>query len=102
MHGLTYLIFYSASVIITSTLNILGRLDYGTFWRYTGLLILLWLETSLLYKEDFGSFLFPHRTIHEKIQLIHQVGLAMFVALGQVGPVIWPVASSVDIKVIFC
>jgi len=100
MQSITFLIFYASSAVVTLLLLVSGRLDYGTFWRCSGLIVMAWLECGMLLGEEhWTDGFFRWRTVHEKVQIMHHVGVTWCMALSQIGPTLFPY-ETIDIKAV--
>lgn len=89
--------FYAVTVSMILTTAFIGRMDYGRYWRFVGLVLLAGMELSLLFytENSAGGYwdIMPKKTRFEKIQLLHQLYVTLFIALSQIGPTLFPTAD---------
>jgi hypothetical protein len=92
MNSLTQVaLFYSTTLCFIGLATFLGTGGFGTFWRLTGLFGLATLEGfCLLQNKDPSWILFGWRTTHERILILRQCTVALFIALSQLGPILFP------------
>jgi hypothetical protein len=70
-------------------LNTTGTMSFGIYWRYAMLLFMLSTEMYLLFTPDdikiFGfDICSGNWTRHDYITLLHDIGVALFIAMSQV------------------
>ncbi|CAG8501498.1 8170_t:CDS:2 [Ambispora leptoticha] len=92
-HGWTsYVEFYLGTGLFLLILNILGKGQFGRFWRFVTFFGMACIEAKMiLYPSPplFPSLFLPHRPIiFEQIIILRQVFITTFIGLSQVGPVI--------------
>jgi hypothetical protein len=86
--------FYTSSlgfyigVFVFLFVSILSRPeDFGGFWQIVGLIGVAAIEACLMTQEtDVTQWLFPNRTIHERISLLQQAYTGISITIAQLGP----------------
>ncbi|KAI9228433.1 MAG: hypothetical protein DHS80DRAFT_15573 [Piptocephalis tieghemiana] len=87
--------FYVGTLMILGLLTLLHKAMFCQFGRYIALLALAVSEGTLIIQSE-GTFshilriLFPGTTIHDQVQILHQIYITLFIAVSQVGPIWWP------------
>lgn len=88
--------------LILFILNILGKGQFGRFWRFIVFCGIACIETSLILNpqsnSSFLSYLFQNFIIFERIKIFRQLFITIFIALSQVGPVLFPTDNTQDIR----
>ncbi|RUS33533.1 hypothetical protein BC938DRAFT_471217 [Jimgerdemannia flammicorona] len=101
LHGLSGAVsFYLGTGLILVVFNILGKGQFGKFWRLVVFFALACLEFSMLVSPTpfiLSGWLYPYRTTYQQIALLHQLFITVSIALSQVGPVLFP-SESQDIR----
>ncbi|KAJ3197407.1 citrate (Si)-synthase [Irineochytrium annulatum] len=92
MFGLTgYFSFYFGTGVVLMIFTVLGKGEFGRYWRYVTFGMMACLEAALLFNSfDPFAYLLTWRTSSEKVQVMHQVFIAVSIAVSQIGPVVWP------------
>ncbi|KAJ3298716.1 hypothetical protein HK104_010431 [Borealophlyctis nickersoniae] len=91
-----FLTFYSGSALLLGVLSILGKLDFGRYWRFVGLIAMAALEAGMLVGQaDPLSYVFPWRTTQERVIMLRESFIVAFIAVSQIGPVLFPEKKSV-------
>ncbi|PKY44805.1 DnaJ-domain-containing protein [Rhizophagus irregularis] len=94
--------FYLGTGLILFILNILGKGQFGRFWRFIVFCGIACIETSLILNpqsnSSFLSYLFQNFIIFERIKIFRQLFITIFIALSQVGPVLFPTDNTQDIR----
>ncbi|KAI8808784.1 hypothetical protein BJ742DRAFT_807558 [Cladochytrium replicatum] len=103
-------VFYTTTALLLGVLFVLGKGEFGSFWRAIALLLLCSLElrmifnapTVLLSDEDASAslglapkprvweYVFAWRTTHEKVVMLRQLFIVVCIAVSQVGPILFP------------
>jgi len=79
--------FYGGSGLVLVILNVIGKRQFGTYWRFVGFFTLAALEGAIVMQRlDPLPYILPQRTSAEKITLLHQLFVIFFIALSQIGP----------------
>ncbi|KAJ3055573.1 hypothetical protein HK097_010094 [Rhizophlyctis rosea] len=87
----SYITFYTGSALFLIVLSILGKVEYGRYWRFVGMVGMAALEGKMLMQDsDPTAFLVPWRSTHERIAMLHQLFVVSSIALSQVGPMLYP------------
>jgi hypothetical protein len=92
MQGMTeFLAFYGGTGLVLVILNMLGSTQFARYWRFMSYFSLAALEAVLLVLpyDPFAWFM-PNYTVAEKISILHQSVIYIFIALSQFGPIIFP------------
>ncbi|CAG8543617.1 10422_t:CDS:2 [Ambispora gerdemannii] len=99
---MSFIEFYLGIGLLLLLLNILGKGQFGRFWRFVAFFGMACIEAKMILYQSpplFPSLILPHRPIiFEQIVILRQVFITTFIALSQVGPVIFPSDSSPDIR----
>ncbi|CAG8605907.1 21029_t:CDS:2 [Cetraspora pellucida] len=85
--------FYIGTGLVLFILNILGKGQFGRFWRFVVFFAIACLEASMILHPNppFITSLFLSRwVIFEQIIILRQLFITIFVALSQIGPVLFP------------
>lgn len=87
--------FYSAAGIIFFLVNLVGKGNYGRYWRFIMLAGMGAIEMSLVLTaggvgEGWLARLMPGLVPFEQIAVLHQLYISTSVAVSQVGPVLFP------------
>src|SRR5437870_3197433 len=91
--------FYLGTGLVLFILNVLGKGQFGRFWRFVVFLGITCIEASLILhptKPTFLSYIMSNFVIFEQIQIFRQLFITIFIALSQVGPVLFPSNESDD------
>ncbi|CAG8558920.1 hypothetical protein C2G38_2102857 [Gigaspora rosea] len=89
----SFLGFYIGTGLVLFILNVLGKGQFGRFWRLVVFLAIACLEASMILhpKPPVITSLFLSRwTIFEQIIILRQLFITTFIAISQVGPVLFP------------
>ncbi|KAJ3214931.1 Bifunctional purine biosynthetic protein ade1 [Dinochytrium kinnereticum] len=93
-----FISFYTGTTFVLIIFSLLGKGDFGRYWRFATLLLMAGIESSVLWRSSPRPLYFlPWRTVSENIEIMHQVFIAVSIAGTQIGPVIWP-ARTLDLK----
>ncbi|KAJ1334443.1 hypothetical protein BSLG_007598 [Batrachochytrium salamandrivorans] len=88
----SWLVFYSVTAGISVLLSILGRMDFGRYWRLSGLFAIAAIEAYLIFSaDDIMPYVLPWRTVSQKIELLRQLFITVSIAIAQIGPILFPV-----------
>jgi hypothetical protein len=94
--------FYLGTGLILLILNILGKGQFGRFWRFIVFCGIACIETSLILNpqsnSSFLSYIFKNFVIFERIKIFRQLFITIFIALSQVGPVLFPTDNIEDLR----
>lgn len=87
--------FYTAAGIIFFLMNLVGKGNYGRYWRFIMLAGMGAIEMSLVLTagsagEGWMGRLMPRLVPFEQIAVLHQFYISASVAVSQVGPVLFP------------
>ena len=79
------------SVVGQIVLGVVGKGDFGKFWRFLTYLLMAAIE-ALLYVLPYDPlfFILPNCTVAEKISIMHGVSFYVFVAISHIGPLYFP------------
>ncbi|KAG8877943.1 hypothetical protein FRB97_002908 [Tulasnella sp. 331] len=111
--GLTHAIgFYVGTFFMMVVWSVLGDVDSGTIWRFLLFFYLLFAEfaisieptpmesstmfpsrstwTTLPLPITFLRFIFPHWVPFQHVSFLHQLYIALSIAIARLGPVMWP------------
>ncbi|KAI8053920.1 hypothetical protein BDF22DRAFT_444479 [Syncephalis plumigaleata] len=83
--------YYIATTIVLGLFSVFGRIQFGSYWRWLFLCVMLVIEISQsLWTESwlgwFLGCLMPSITPKEQIGILHQVYMSFFIAVNQIGP----------------
>ncbi|KAH6571189.1 hypothetical protein BASA60_007310 [Batrachochytrium salamandrivorans] len=88
----SWLVFYSVTAGISVLLSILGRMDFGRYWRLSGFFAIAAIEAYLIFSaDDIMPYVLPWRTVSQKIELLRQLFITVSIAIAQIGPILFPV-----------
>ncbi|RHZ75386.1 hypothetical protein Glove_214g36 [Diversispora epigaea] len=90
---ITFAGFYIGTGILLFILYILGKGKFGRFWRFLIFFSMACTEASMILNpEQSGiiSFMFSRWIIFEQISILRQSFVATFIAISQVGPMLFP------------
>jgi hypothetical protein len=91
-NSLTFYVGTFSFILVTS---VLGRIDFGRYWRYVTLFGLLVLEGLMIFSNgDVYGMLLPWRTVYEKLQFLQQGYILLFLCVSQIGPLLFPPPKS--------
>ncbi|KAG0065123.1 hypothetical protein BGZ89_008586 [Linnemannia elongata] len=87
--------FYTAAGIIFFLMNLVGKGNYGRYWRFILLAGMGAIEMSLVFSAGsvgggWMEWLMPGLVPFEQIVVLHQLYISASVAVSQVGPVLFP------------
>ncbi|KAJ3300120.1 hypothetical protein HDU76_006153 [Blyttiomyces sp. JEL0837] len=86
-----YFSFYIGTGSIMIVLSLVGKGDFGRYWRFVALFTMASLEGMMLLRaKDPTRYILPWRTTSERIAILHQAYIAVSIAVSQIGPVLWP------------
>ncbi|KAJ3410573.1 hypothetical protein HDV05_003641 [Chytridiales sp. JEL 0842] len=96
MHGFSsFFSFYFGTGVILIIFTLLGKGEFGRYWRYVFLIFMGCIELITLFSNsDPIKYFFYWKISHEKIQILHQVFISVSIALSQIGPIFWPVEGT--------
>lgn len=82
--------FYGGTGLVLIVLNMVGAKQFGSYWRFMAYFLMAALEASwiILPYDPFAWFL-PNLTVAEKISVLHQSVIYIFIALSQFGPILF-------------
>ncbi|KAI8846618.1 hypothetical protein BC829DRAFT_262896 [Chytridium lagenaria] len=90
--------FYGSTTFVLVVFSLLGKGDFGRYWRFAFLVLLAGIESSILWRQSPRPFYFlSWRTVSENIEIMHQVFIAVSIAVSQIGPVLFP-SQQLDLK----
>ncbi|CAG8745839.1 5705_t:CDS:2, partial [Dentiscutata erythropus] len=94
VNGLTSFVgFYIGTGLVLFILNVLGKGQFGRFWRLVVFLAIACFEASMILhpKPPVITSLFLSRwVIFEQIIILRQLFVTIFIAISQIGPVLFP------------
>jgi hypothetical protein len=92
MHGLSsFFSFYFGTSVFLVIFTLIGKADFGRYWRYVALVLMGCVELMLMFDAaDPIRYVFHWRTPHEKVAILHQIFIAVSIAFSQIGPILWP------------
>ncbi|KAG0289063.1 hypothetical protein BGZ96_007298 [Linnemannia gamsii] len=94
--------FYSGAGIVFFLMNLVGKGNYGRYWRFIILAVMGAIEMSLVLESGSNSGgkvgmgrwmmerLMPNLVPFEQITVLHQLYISASVAISQIGPVLFP------------
>jgi curved DNA-binding protein CbpA len=86
-----YLVYYCGAGVLMIVLNFIGNTQFGKYWRFVTLLLMASFEAMLLVLPyDPISFILPNLTVAEKISVAHQSMIYVFIAILNIGPLLFP------------
>ncbi|RKO88361.1 hypothetical protein BDK51DRAFT_32511 [Blyttiomyces helicus] len=84
--------FYLGTGVMLVLFSVLGRIDFGSYWRFVGLISLAALEACVAIRASpLPWIFFPWRTPSQKIAILHQLFVVISIAFSQLGPILFPV-----------
>ncbi len=82
--------YYIGSFTFLIITGLLGKTEYARYWRYLSLYGLLVFDSYYIFTNDQPPFwLFPSKTVHEKIGFLHEAYILFFVAFSQIAPMLF-------------
>ncbi|GES82698.1 membrane associated DnaJ chaperone-like protein [Rhizophagus clarus] len=94
--------FYLGTGLILFILNILGKGQFGRFWRVIVFCSIGCIEASLILNPQSNTFIlsyiFKNFIIFERIKIFRQLFITIFIALSQVGPVLFPIENTENLR----
>ncbi|CAI2171927.1 16503_t:CDS:2 [Funneliformis geosporum] len=93
--------FYLGTGLILFIINILGKGQFGRFWRFVVFFGMACIEASLILHpkpSTFLTYITSKYVIFEKITIFRQLFITIFIALSQVGPVLFPSDNTEDLR----
>lgn len=83
--------FYGGIALVLVILNMVGSGQYGTYWRFMAFFGMMVLEANMIFLPyDPIAWFLPNCTVAEKISILHQCITYVFMAINQIGPLIFP------------
>ncbi|KAL5037665.1 hypothetical protein RTP6_005064 [Batrachochytrium dendrobatidis] len=87
-----WMTFYAVTAGVSTFFSAIGRMDFGRYWRFSGLLAIAAIEAAWLFSStDVFPYILPWRTVSQKIQLLRQFFITVSIAISQIGPILFPV-----------
>ncbi|CAG8593002.1 3149_t:CDS:2 [Funneliformis caledonium] len=96
-----FLGFYLGTGLLLIIINILGKGEFGKYWRFVVFFGMACIEGSLiLYPKPsaFVTYITRNYVIFEKITIFRQLFISLFIALSQVGPVLFPPQKAENLR----
>ncbi|CAG8611815.1 5902_t:CDS:2 [Acaulospora morrowiae] len=98
-HGWSSFIgFYLGVGLVLFILNILGKGQFGRFWRFVVFFGVACIESLIILHPDTLAIIpfgLSRWVIFEQVTILRQLFITVFIAISQVGPVLFP-AESID------
>ncbi|KAF9979104.1 hypothetical protein BGZ73_006341 [Actinomortierella ambigua] len=85
--------FHAGTVIVLILMSVFGKAQFGRYWRFLALLGMAALELAMVVRSEplwALSWIFPNRVTFEQVAILHQIYIAMFIAIAQIGPILMP------------
>eukprot|EP00842_Homolaphlyctis_polyrhiza_P004705 jgi/Hompol1/5235/HPOL_004265-RA len=97
----SWISFYSITAGILVVLSIIGRLDFGRYWRFAGLLAIAAIEAKMIFaSKDILPYVLPWRTTFEKISILRQLFVTISIAISQTGPILFSTDDRSNLQLI--
>jgi len=93
--------FYLSSGVILVLMSLLGKGQFGRYWRFTVLFGMAALELAMVTRSEpiwLLSWIMPHRVTFEQISILHQIFISTFIAISQIGPILVPSQERGNVK----
>ncbi|KAG0235797.1 hypothetical protein BGX31_004163 [Mortierella sp. GBA43] len=94
LRGLSsYYTFYLSTGVILVLMSVLGKGQFGRYWRFIVLFGMAALELAMLTRSEpiwLFSWIMPHRVTFEQVTILHQIFISTFIAISQIGPILVP------------
>ncbi|KAF9121813.1 hypothetical protein BGW39_010235 [Mortierella sp. 14UC] len=92
--GLTsYYPFYFGSGFVLALMSVVGKGQFGRFWRFVVLFSMAALELIMVTRPEplwVLSWIMPNRVTFEQVIILHQIFVSSFIAISQIGPILVP------------
>ncbi|KAF9956173.1 hypothetical protein BGZ72_002954 [Mortierella alpina] len=85
--------FYVGSGVVLILMSVLGKGQFGRYWRFIVLFGMAALELAMVTRSEplfILSWLLPHRVTFEQVAILHQIFISTFIAISQIGPILVP------------
>ncbi|KAG0245036.1 hypothetical protein BGW41_004293 [Actinomortierella wolfii] len=85
--------FHAGTLVILILMSVLGKAQFGRYWRFLTLLGMAALELAMVVRSEpirALSWIFPNRVTFEQLTILHQIYVSVFIAISQIGPIIMP------------
>ncbi|CAH1760047.1 14593_t:CDS:2 [Entrophospora sp. SA101] len=90
--------FYIGTGLLLFVLNVLGKGQFGRFWRFAVFFGMAFMEASMILHNPVNSIktislrelLMSRWLIFEQITILRQLFVTIFIGLSQIGPVMFP------------
>ncbi|KAG0206926.1 hypothetical protein BGX28_001729 [Mortierella sp. GBA30] len=85
--------FYLGSAVVLILMSVLGKGQFGRYWRFIVLFGMAALELAMVTRSEplvFLSWVMPHRVTFEQVAILHQIFISTFIAISQIGPIFVP------------
>lgn len=89
----SYYTFYLSTGVILVLMSVLGKGQFGRYWRFIVLFGMAALELAMVTRSEpvwLLSWIMPHRVTFEQIAILHQIFVSTFIAISQIGPILVP------------
>ena len=103
VHLMHFSAFYISSAVALIIFAVIGKGSFARFWRFFALIILANFELFLVTRDyDFIGLFFqpfvflPHFTVSQKIILLRESTIIIFMALSQFGPLYFESEKNID------
>ncbi|KAF9113643.1 hypothetical protein BGX27_001118 [Mortierella sp. AM989] len=94
MRGLSsFYQFYLGTGIVLVLMSVLGKGQFGRYWRFIVLFGMGALELAMITRSEpitLISWILPHRVTFEQVAILHQIFVSTFIAISQIGPILVP------------
>lgn len=93
-NGLTsYYPFYFGSGLVLALMSVVGKGQFGRYWRFVVLFSMAALELIMVTRPEplwILSWIMPNRVTFEQVIILHQIFVSSFIAISQIGPILVP------------
>ncbi len=88
--GFNMIPYYIGSFTFLLITGLMGRTEYARYWRYLSLYGLLIFDSYYTFTNNQPPlWLFTSKTVHEKIEFLHEAYILFFVAFSQIAPLLF-------------
>ncbi|KAG0370868.1 hypothetical protein BC939DRAFT_503611 [Gamsiella multidivaricata] len=90
---MSFYTFYLGSGIVLVLMSVLGKGQFGRYWRFIVLFGMAALELAMVTRAaplTLLSWVMPHRVTFEQVAILHQIFISTFIAISQIGPILVP------------
>ncbi|KAF9962575.1 hypothetical protein BGZ65_008751, partial [Modicella reniformis] len=89
----SFFTFYLGSGFVLILMSVLGKAQFGRYWRFIVLFGMAALELAMATRSEPIwplSWIMPHRVTFEQVAILHQIFISTFIAISQIGPILVP------------